>query len=127
MGAAHIVRVLWETAESLRGAAAFRPRADALSAMAGATLQMVQSDLGGVRFGDAAVYQEWLRRCPPQLRVAVLRETAPGDHFRLACYDLTARRRGPAAAASGPIEARRVALALLAADLDARAAAPRSP
>ena len=119
MGAAHIVRMLWETAEALRGAAAFRPRADALAAMAGATLQMVQNDLGGVRYGDAAVYQEWLRRCPPQLRVAVLRETAPGDHFRLACYDLAAAAAALPAAASGPIEARRVALALLAADLDA--------
>jgi hypothetical protein len=119
MGAAHVVRTLWETAEALRGGASFRPRADALAAMAGATLQMVQSDLGGVRYGDAAVYQEWLRRCPPHLRVSVLRETAPGDHFRLACYDLSAAAAALPAAASGPIEARRVALALLAADLDA--------
>jgi hypothetical protein len=119
MGASHVARTLWETAEALRGATAFRPRADALAAMAGATLRMVHSDLGGVRYGDAAVYQEWLRRCPPQLRVAVLRETAPGDHFRLACYDLAAAAAALPAAADGPIEARRVALALLAADLEA--------
>jgi hypothetical protein len=118
MGAAHVVRTLWETAEALRGDDAFRPRADALAAMTGATMQMIQSDHGGVRFGDAAVVQEWLRRCPPQLRVALLRETAPGDHFRLACYDLAAAAAALPAAAAGPAEARRVALALLAADLD---------
>jgi hypothetical protein len=118
MGAAHVVRTVWETAEALRGGAAFQPRADALSAIAGATLQMIHSDHGGIRFGDAAVFQEWLRRCPPQLRVALLRETAPGDHFRLACYDLAAAAAALPAAASGPAEARRVALALLAADLE---------
>jgi hypothetical protein len=118
MGAAHVVRTVWETAEALRGGAAFQPRADALSAMAGATLQMIHSDHGGIRFGDAAIFQEWLRRCPPQLRVALLRETAPGDHFRLACYDLAAAAPALPAAASGPAEARRVALALLAADLE---------
>lgn len=119
MGAAHLVRLVWETAEALRGGAAFRPRADALAAMAGTTMRMVPSDQGGVRFGDAAVYQEWLRRCPPQLHVALLRETAPGDHLRLACYDLAAAAAALPAAASGPVEARRVALALLAADLEA--------
>ncbi len=118
MGAAHIVRVLWETAEALRNDPAFRPRADALSAMTAATMQMIQSDHGGVRFGDAAVVQEWLRRCPPQLQIAMLRETAPGDHFRLACYDLAAAAAALPASAAGPTEARRVALALLAADLD---------
>jgi hypothetical protein len=124
MGATHIVRTIWETAETLRGSAAFRPRADALAAMSGATLRMVQSDHAGVRFGDAAVYQEWLRRCPPQLRITVLRETTPGDHFRLACYDLAAAAAMLPAAAGGPAEARRVALALLAADLqDSPAAA----
>ncbi|WP_285575867.1 hypothetical protein [Actinoallomurus iriomotensis] len=124
MGATHIVRTIWETAETLRGGAAFRPRADALAAMSGATLQMIQNDHAGVRYGDAAVYQEWLRRCPPQLRISVLRETTPGDHFRLACYDLAAAAAMLPAAAGGPAEARRVALALLAADLqDSPAAA----
>ncbi|MDN3356187.1 hypothetical protein [Actinomadura sp. DC4] len=118
MGAAHVARTVWETAETLRGGAVFQPRADALSAMSGATLQMVQRDHGGIRFGDAAVIQEWLRRCPPQLRVALLREAAPGDHFRLACYDLAAAAAALPSAASGPAEARRVALALLAADLE---------
>ncbi len=117
-GAAHVVRTVWETAEALRGGTAFQPRADALAVMAGATLQMIQSDHAGIRYGDAAVFQEWLRRCPPQLRVTLLRETAPGDHFRLACYDLAAAAAALPAAASGPAEARRVAFALLAADLD---------
>jgi len=118
MAAAHIVRTIWETAESLRGGAAFQPRADALAAMAGSTLQLIQSDHGGIRFGDAAIFQEWLRRCPPPLRVTLLRETAPGDHFRLACYDLASAAAALPAAASGPGEARRVAFALLAADLE---------
>lgn len=118
MGAAHVARTVWETAEALRGAAAFQPRADALSAMAAATLHMVHHDQGGIRFGDTAVFQEWLRRCPPYLRVALLRETAPGDHFRLTCYDLASAAAALPAAAAGPVEARRVALALLAADLE---------
>jgi hypothetical protein len=118
MAAAHIARTIAETAETLRAGATFRPRADALAAMSGATLQLVHSDHGGVRYGEAAVYQEWLRRCPPQLWVTLLRETAPGDHFRLACYDLTAAAAALPAAAGGPGEARRVALSLLAADLE---------
>jgi hypothetical protein len=118
MGAAHVARTIWETAEVLRGGAAFLPRADALAAMSGATLQMVHGDHGGVRYGDAAVYQEWLRRCPPHLRITLLRETAPGDHFRLACYDLASAAAALPAAAAGPAEARRVAFALLAADLE---------
>jgi hypothetical protein len=118
MAATHIVRTIWETAESLRGGATFQPRADALAAMAGSTLQMIQSDHGGIRFGDAAIFQEWLRRCPPQLRVTLLRESAPGDHFRLACYDLASAAAALPAAAAGPGEARRVAFALLAADLE---------
>lgn len=118
MGASHVVRTLWETAEALRGDPAFRPRADALSAITGSTLRMVQNDHGGVRFGDAAVVQEWIRRCPPPLQVSLLRETAPSDHFRLALYDLAAAVAPLSAAASGPAEARRVAIGLLAADLD---------
>ncbi|MFL6051977.1 MAG: hypothetical protein ACJ72W_03515, partial [Actinoallomurus sp.] len=118
MGASYVARALWETAEALRGEPAFRPRADALAAMAGTTLRMVPSDHAGVRYGDPAIMQEWLRRCPLELRVALLRETAPGDHFRLACYDLAAMAAALPAAAGGPAEARRVAFALLAADLD---------
>ncbi|WP_343885404.1 hypothetical protein [Actinoallomurus spadix] len=119
MGASYIARALWETAEALRGEPSFRPRADALATIAANTLRMVPSDHAAVRYGDPAIVQEWLRRCPPELRVTLLRETAPGDHFRLACYDLAAMAAALPAAASGPAEARRVAFALLAADLDA--------
>jgi hypothetical protein len=118
MGAAHILRLLWETAEALRADPAFRPRADALSAMTGTTMQLVQSDFGGIRYGEAIVMQELTRRCPPHLQITLLRETAPGDHFRLACYDLAAAAAALPAAAAGPTEARHVSLALLAADLD---------
>ncbi|MEV5752281.1 hypothetical protein AB0L00_31055 [Actinoallomurus sp. NPDC052308] len=118
MGASYIARALWETAEALRGDPAFRPRADALAAMAGTTLRMVPSDHAGVRYGDQAIIQEWLRRCPAELRVTLLRETATGDQFRLACYDLAAAAAALPAAAAGPAEARRVAFALLAADLE---------
>ena len=51
--------------------------------------------------------------------ITLLRETAPGDHFRLACYDLASAAAALPAAAAGPAEARRVAFALLAADLEA--------
>jgi hypothetical protein len=118
MGASLIARTLWEAAEAMRADPAFRPRADALSAMAGAALRMIQADHAGVRYGDPAVVAEWLRRCPPDTHVALLRETSPGDHFRLACYDLAAAAAPLPAAAAGPGEARRVAFALLAADLD---------
>ena len=118
MGAAHVVRVIWETAEALRGGIAFQPRADAMAAMAGLTLQMVQNDQGGIRFGPQAVVQEWLRRCPPHLRISLLRETAPGDHLRLVYYDLVSAAAALPASATGPVEARHVAFALLAADLE---------
>src|SRR5256885_16706514 len=92
MGASLIARTLWEAGEAMRNDPAFRPRADALSAMAGAALRMIQADHAGVRYGDPAVGAEWLRRRPPDAPVALLRGTPPGGHLRLARYHPAAAR-----------------------------------
>jgi hypothetical protein len=121
MGAAHVVRAVGETAEALRGDPRFRPRADALAGIAGMTARMIPRDHGGVRFGEQTVAREWLRRCPPAATVALLRETAPGEHFRLAAYDLAVAASRLPVVVQGQADARHVAISLLAADL---AAAP---
>jgi hypothetical protein len=116
-GANHIVRVVWETAEALRGDPRFRPRADALSGIAAATATMVSRDMAGARFGDGPIVQEWLRRCPPQASVSLLRETMPGQQLRLALYDLSAAVAAAMPGAGGQAETRHYAAALLGADL----------
>ncbi|GLW09064.1 hypothetical protein Misp01_41930 [Microtetraspora sp. NBRC 13810] len=99
----------------------FRPRAAALLAMLEPALRDPELDRQAARRGDQAVRQTWLARCPPGLARALLKETAPGEHFRHTMYDLTealgylARRRA---------DPRPVAAALLAADV--AALAPKS-
>jgi hypothetical protein len=121
-GAAHVVRVIAEIAAALRTDPAFRPGAHALDAIAAATTQMIQFDLGGIRFGARAVIDQWHRRCPPAFATAVMRETAPGDYLRLALYDLAEILR-PRLGGTGATAERHAALALLAADLQAAPAA----
>ncbi|HEU5160311.1 MAG TPA: AAA family ATPase [Streptosporangiaceae bacterium] len=131
VGAAHVVRVIAEIAAALRTDPAFRPGAHALDAIAAATTQMIRLDMGGVRFGVAAVAEQWRRRCPPEFAPAVMREAAPGEFFRLALYDLEETvgalyrdEAGPAPAAPPtPTAIRHAAMALLAADMRAAPAA----
>ncbi|HEX6469667.1 MAG TPA: hypothetical protein VF069_11280 [Streptosporangiaceae bacterium] len=136
VGAAHVLRVIAEVAAALRTDQAFRPGAHALDAITAATTQMIQYDMGGIGFGDAAVAEQWRRRCPPEFAPAVMREAAPGEFFRLALYDLqetiralTAADPDPGSAGPPPTPARirQTALALLAADLRPATPAAVSP
>ncbi|RMI36250.1 hypothetical protein, partial [Actinomadura harenae] len=87
-GAAHVVRVMYEVAAGLAGDARFRPGADALAAVTAASLRMVPQDLATARYGQQAVLAEWRRRCPAEHAIPMMRDAAPGEHLRLALYDL---------------------------------------
>ncbi|WP_182908982.1 hypothetical protein [Microbispora sp. H13382] len=101
-----------ETATVLRADPRFRPRADALIAMAEPLLTSPWLDQHAMPGG--AVRQAWLARCPPHLVPATLPEWAPGEHFRHTLYDLVEALGYTAARGMDP---RAVAAALLAADV----------
>ncbi|ETK35397.1 hypothetical protein [Microbispora sp. ATCC PTA-5024] len=101
-----------ETATVLRADARFRPRADALLAMAEPLLARPWLDHHALPGG--AVREAWLARCPPHLAAAALPETAPGEHFRHSFYDLA---EALAYTASRGMDPRSVAASLLAADV----------
>ncbi|HEU5156862.1 MAG TPA: AAA family ATPase [Streptosporangiaceae bacterium] len=114
-----VLRTLWAVASALRDDPRFQARADALLAVLGATLNNPTIDYGTLPYGDQALVQQWLTRCPPQLAPAVRIESSPGDNVRHAYYDLAqvvAEIAGDPADA-GYIEPRLVAAALIAADL----------
>lgn len=87
-GAAHVVRVMYEVAAGLAGDERFRPGADALAAVTAASLRLVPQDLATARYGQQAVLAEWRRRCPAEHAIPMMRDAAPGEHLRLALYDL---------------------------------------
>ncbi|MFC0041864.1 hypothetical protein, partial [Actinomadura rayongensis] len=136
-GAAHVARVMYEVATGLQGDERFRPGADALAAVTGASLQYVQQDLATVRYGPQAIVQEWRRRCPAEFATPLLRDTAPGEYLRLALYDLQqivaelgavppapagaapGGPGGPGGQGRGHDRVRHAGLAVLAADLQA--------
>ena len=114
-----VLRTLWAVASALRGDTRFQARADALLAILGATLNNPTMDYGALPYGDQALVQQWLTRCPPQLAPAIRVESSPGDYFRHAYYELA---QAVAAVCGDPadpayIEPRLVAAALIAADL----------
>lgn len=114
-----ILRTMWAMAGALRDDPRFQARADALMAMLGTTLSNPTIDYGALPYGDGALVQQWLTRCPPDLAPALRVEAAPGEHFRNTYYDLadavTPIAGDPAAA--GYVEPRLLAAALLTADL----------
>ncbi|MBA8952917.1 hypothetical protein ACFQU9_19440 [Actinomadura namibiensis] len=128
-GAAHLARVMYEVAVGLQGDERFRPGADALAAVTATSLRYVHQDMATVRYGPAAVLQEWRRRCPPELAAPMLRDTSPGEYLLLALYDLQQIVAGLTGAAFGGALAqvpgrghdrvRHAGLAVLAADLQA--------
>ncbi|MFC9974711.1 hypothetical protein ACFVH6_27795 [Spirillospora sp. NPDC127200] len=123
-GAAHIARVMYEVAAGLQGDRRFRPGADALAAVTATSLRSVHQDLATVRYGPAAVLQEWRRRCPAEFATPMVRDTSPGEYLRLALYDLqeiVAELTGPLAVTGGRTHdrARHAGLAVLAADVQA--------
>jgi hypothetical protein len=114
-----VLRTLWSAASALRGDPRFQARADALLAILGATLNNPTLDYGALPYGDQALVQQWLTRCPPQLAPALRNESSPGDNFRHAFYEL-AQAVAPVCgdpAEPAYMEPRLVAAALIAADL----------
>ena len=114
-----ILRTMWAIASALREDSRFQPRADALIAMLGVTLHNPTVDYGALSYGDRAVVQQWLTRCPPSLAPALRVEASAGEHFRNAYYDLATALTPVAGDPSerGYVEPRLIAAALLAADL----------
>ncbi|TDD77915.1 hypothetical protein E1293_25260 [Actinomadura darangshiensis] len=115
-----VLRTMWAVASALRDDVRFQIRADALLAILGATLTNPTVDYGALPYGDQAIVQQWLTRCPPNLVPALRNESSPGDNFRHAFYTLSELIAGLSGDPAEPayIEPRLVAAALLAADLD---------
>ncbi|HEX2315290.1 MAG TPA: hypothetical protein VHJ17_16215, partial [Thermomonospora sp.] len=117
--AVSVLRTIWAMASALRDDPRFQARADALLAILQATLSNPQIDYDALPYGDQALVQQWLTRCPPNLAPALRHESSPGDNVRHAYYEL-AEAVVPIAGDPGDpgyIEPRLVAAALVAADL----------
>ncbi|MBO2454275.1 AAA family ATPase [Actinomadura barringtoniae] len=115
-----VLRTMWAVASVLREDPRFQVRADALLEMLSATLSNPTVDYGALPYGDQALVQQWLTRCPPHLVPALRNESSPGDNFRHAYYSLAEVIGDLAGDPADPayIEPRLVAAALVAADLD---------
>ncbi|MFI0372688.1 AAA family ATPase [Actinomadura sp. 1N219] len=115
-----VLRTMWAVASALREDVRFQIRADALLAVLGTTLANPTVDYGALPYGDQAIVQQWLTRCPPNLVPSLRNESSPGDNFRHAFYTLSELIAGLSGDPAEPayIEPRLVAAALLAADLD---------
>ncbi|MEV7008317.1 hypothetical protein [Streptosporangium sp. NPDC051022] len=106
-----LVALMADTAAIIRNDPRFRPRADALLTMVQPVLRRTGTDHDVARFGDDAVRQAWLSRCPPHV---TLPDTSPGEHFQHAIYDLVETLGFIVPKGADP---RAVAASLLAADL----------
>ncbi|RKS71085.1 ATPase family protein associated with various cellular activities (AAA) [Actinomadura pelletieri DSM 43383] len=115
-----VLRTMWAVASALRDDVRFQMRADALLAILSTTLANPTVDYGALPYGDQAIVQQWLTRCPPNLVPALRNESSPGDNFRHAFYTLSELVADLSGDPVDPayIEPRLVAAALLAADLD---------
>ncbi|MCW2942304.1 MAG: ATPase [Actinomycetia bacterium] len=114
-----VLRTMWAVASALREDPRFQARADALIAVVGATLNNPSVDYGALNYGDQALVQQWVTRCPPSLQPALRIESSPGDNFRHAYYDLARAVTRVAGNPADPsyLEPRLVAATLIAADL----------
>ncbi|MBC6457954.1 AAA family ATPase [Actinomadura sp. HBU206391] len=114
-----VLRTMWAIASALREDVRFRARADALLAILGSTLNNPTVDYGALPYGDQALVQQWLTRCPPHLAPALRMESSPGDHFRHSYYALAHAIAQVSGDSAEPayMEPRLVAAALIAADL----------
>ncbi|MFV2209860.1 hypothetical protein ACFHW2_06525 [Actinomadura sp. LOL_016] len=114
-----VLRTMWAVANALREDVRFQTRADALLAILGTTLANPTVDYDALPYGDQAIVQQWLTRCPPNLVPALRNESSPGDDFRHAFYTLSEVIADLSGDPGAPayIEPRLVAAALLAADL----------
>ncbi|MEV5824988.1 AAA family ATPase [Spirillospora sp. NPDC052242] len=114
-----VLRTMWAVANALREDVRFQTRADALLAILGTTLANPTVDYDALPYGDQAIAQQWLTRCPPNLVPALRNESSPGDDLRHAFYTLSEVIADLSGDPADPayIEPRLVAAALLAADL----------
>jgi hypothetical protein len=117
--AGQLARFMVMTARALREDARFRFRADALLAMAEPILSRPDVDGQALGYGDRAVERRWMDRCPPSLAAALSWDTAPGERFAHAWYDLATAVRPLCGQPDSPgfVEPRAAATALLAADM----------
>ncbi|PRX03780.1 UNVERIFIED_ORG: SpoVK/Ycf46/Vps4 family AAA+-type ATPase [Actinomadura viridilutea] len=115
-----VLRTMWAVASALRDDPRFQVRADALLAILEATLSNPTVDYDVLPYGDQALVQQWLTRCPTHLVPALRDESSPGDNFRHAFYNLAEVVAHLVGQPTDPayIEPRLVAAALLAADLN---------
>ncbi|MFP3965628.1 AAA family ATPase [Actinomadura fulvescens] len=115
-----VLRTMWAVASVLREDSRFQVRADALLEILGSTLSNPTVDYDALPYGDQAIVQQWLTRCPPHLVPALRNETSPGDNFRHAYYSLADVVASLVGDPADPVyvEPRLVAAALVAADLD---------
>lgn len=117
--AGQLARHMAMTAQALRDDPRFHTRATTLLAMIEPIQLNPAVDHHALAYGGQGVEREWLGRCPAPLVTALFADTAPGECFQLALYDL-ARTLEPLCGeptAAGFVEPRHAALALLAADL----------
>ncbi|WP_158079269.1 hypothetical protein [Actinomadura sp. CNU-125] len=84
-----VLRTMWAVANALRGDVRFQTRADALLSILGTTLANPTVDYDALPYGDQAIVQQWLTRCPPHLVPALRNESSPGDDLRHAFYTLS--------------------------------------
>jgi hypothetical protein len=119
--AAQLVRCMVMTAQALRDDPRFRVRASALLSMIEPLQANPALDHGALPYGDQVLESEWRRRCPAPLSATLFADSAPGESFQLAFYDLATALR-PLCGDPGDsthIEPRHAATALLAADMAA--------
>jgi hypothetical protein len=117
--AGQITRCMAMIAQALRDDPRFQVRATALLAMLEPIQRAPAVDLHALGYGEQAVEREWIKRCPAPLLSAVFGDTAPGESFQFAFYDL-AVAVAPLCGDpddTGLVEPRHAATALIAADM----------
>jgi hypothetical protein len=119
--AAQLIRCMVMTAQALRDDPRFRLRATALLAMIEPLQANPALDHSALPYGDQAVERAWRTRCPAPLAATLFADSAPGERFQLAFYDLATALHPLCGDPADPafIEPRHAATALLAADMAA--------
>lgn len=117
--AGQLVRCMVMTAQALRDDPRFQVRASALLSIIEPLQANPALDHRALPYGDQAMEREWMSRCPPTLAATLFTDTAPGERFQMAFYDLATALQ-PMCGDPGStafIEPRHAAVALLAADM----------
>ncbi|WP_344958453.1 hypothetical protein [Actinomadura miaoliensis] len=119
--AAQLIRCMVMTAQALRDDPRFRLRATALLAMIEPLQTNPALDHRALPYGDQAVERHWRTRCPAPLAATLFADSAPGERFQLAFYDLATALHPLCGDPTDTtfVEPRHAATALLAADMAA--------